>query len=70
MDGRGALRVVQPGQADEWSFDEQWDRFWAATAERMTRAITAVSPEHPQVGLMRSAVRDARAAAGLPPAWS
>lgn len=63
------LRVLQAGEEPELDFDGQWDRFWAATAERMTRAITVVSPEHPQIGLLRGVVRDARAAAGLPPVW-
>lgn len=64
------LQLVAADDGTDCTFDEQWQRFWALTAERMTRALTTVSPDHPEIAVLRQVVRDARAAARLPAAWS
>lgn len=50
--------------------DVQWDRFWRKVAEVAGDEIMTVSPSHPDLVVMQALVRDARAAAGLPPVLS
>ncbi len=52
------------------NFQAEWDAYWTCVAQAATEAISRVSPGHPDLPLLRSHARDARVAAGLPPAWT
>jgi hypothetical protein len=63
------LRAIPDGSDPNPDFAGEWRAYWSCIAEVAAEAITHVSPEHPDGAMMRSHARDARAAAGLPPAW-